>query len=498
VPKSVAYETVPAIDAIAAIDIRIGDDAGGATSVGVLIGPSNNLPEGLELDWDDLRVEGFSGALGETFAAPKRGGPTLVLLGAGDEALTMGSLRDAAASLARSSSKHKDLAFDLGPISLPADEAAQAVAEGVLLARYRYDILKASPTVTAVESLVLFGADAASLEEGARKGKALAEAQNVARDLANDPPVVLTAARMAAIASNLGAQRGLDVEVYDKAALEEMGCGGLLGVNAGSAEPPRMIKLTYVPDKPNGHHLSLVGKGIMYDAGGIALKPADDVHATMKNDMSGAGAILAAMLILKELGCRTTVVGYLMCTDNRPSGTALAMGDVITIRGGKTVEVSNTDAEGRLVMADALVLATETSTDAIVDVATLTGAAMRALGTQVAGVIGNNQKLVDQVRTASEKTDESVWQLPLERRYRNQLNSPVADIRNLGGPNAGAITAALFLDEFVDGRPWAHIDIAGVAQNEADISWHPPGCTGFGARLIAEFALDFQSTGDGS
>jgi leucyl aminopeptidase len=253
-----------------------------------------------------------------------------------------------------------------------------------------------------------------------------------------------------------------------------------------------MIKLTYQPEKPRGH-LTLVGKGIMYDAGGIAIKPGDAVHATMKNDMSGAGAILAAMAELEAQGCKSAVTGYLMCTDNVPSGTAIAMGEVLRIRGGKTVEVANTDAEGRLVMADALVLATEEPTDAIVDIATLTGAAMRALGTQVAGVIGNNQEMVQQVEAAATATGESVWELPLEHRYRAELNSEVADIKNLGGPNAGAITAALFLEEFVAGKPWAHIDIAGTAQNDRDASWRPPGCTGFGARLLIELALNFKS-----
>jgi leucyl aminopeptidase len=235
-----------------------------------------------------------------------------------------------------------------------------------------------------------------------------------------------------------------------------------------------------------------VGKGITYDSGGIALKPADATHATMKNDMTGAGSILAAMSALRALGCTTAVTGYLMCTDNRPSGTAMAMGDVITMRGGTTVEVANTDAEGRLVMADALVLATEEPTDAIVDIATLTGACMRALGTQVAGVMGNSQPLIDQISAAAVATDEPVWQLPLERRYRKELDSPVADIKNLGGPNAGAITAALFLEEFVGDVPFAHIDIAGTAQNDADDSWRPAGCTGFGARLLAELAVDFE------
>jgi leucyl aminopeptidase len=230
----------------------------------------------------------------------------------------------------------------------------------------------------------------------------------------------------------------------------------------------------------------------MYDAGGIALKPADEVHATMKNDMSGAGAILAAMLQLQALGCKTAVTGYLMCTDNRPSGTSIAMGDVLTVYGGKTVEVKNTDAEGRLVMADALVMATEEKTDAIVDIATLTGAAMRALGTQIAGVIGNSADMVSQVEAAAAATAESVWELPLERRYRGDLDSDVADIKNLGGANAGAITAALFLEEFVAGIPWAHIDIAGTAQNDRDTSWRPPGCTGFGARLLIDLAMNFK------
>jgi leucyl aminopeptidase len=187
------------------------------------------------------------------------------------------------------------------------------------------------------------------------------------------------------------------------------------------------------------------------------------------------------------------VTAYIMCTDNMPSGTAMAMGDVLTIRGGKTVEVINTDAEGRLVMADALVLATEEPVDAIVDIATLTGACMRALGTQVAGVIGNHAGVVAQVQAAAAATDEPVWELPLERRYRKELDSPVADLRNLGGANAGAITAALFLEEFVAGTPWAHVDIAGTAQSTGDAGWYTAGCTGFGARLLVQLAVDFTA-----
>jgi leucyl aminopeptidase len=370
------------------------------------------------------------------------------------------------------------------------------VVEGILLARYRYDALKTKTSVSPVTSLTLVTGDTDEVTQGAERGIALSEATAIARDLANTPPALLTATQMADVAKRLGGERGLEVEVFDKEALIEMGCGGMLGVNAGSTEPPQMIKLTYTPEGDASATLSLVGKGIMYDAGGLALKPADPVHAAMKNDMSGAGAILGAMVNLGRLGCGNKVIGYLCCTDNRPSGSAIAMGDVLTIRGGTTVEVANTDAEGRLVMADGLVLATEEPTDAIVDIATLTGAAMRALGTEIAQVMGNDAGLVDQLKQASDLTDEPVWELPLAHRYRKQLNSTVADIKNLGGANAGSITAGLFLEEFVDGKPWAHIDIAGVADNETDASWRPPGCTGFGARLLAEFALSFESTGN--
>jgi leucyl aminopeptidase len=276
--------------------------------------------------------------------------------------------------------------------------------------------------------------------------------------------------------------------------MAEMGIGGILGVNAGSAEPPRLIKLFYSPSNATGR-LAMVGKGIMYDSGGIALKPGDAVHAAMKNDMSGAAAILAAVSTLSATGSRTAVTGYLMCTDSMPSGTAMALGDVITIRGGTTVEVVNTDAEGRLVMADGLVMAREEGHDAIIDIATLTGACMRALGTDVAGVFGNHQALVDQVRAAGDATDEPVWQPPLYQGYRKQLDSTVADMKNLGYGEGGAITAALFLEHFVVGVPWAHIDMAGVAQATDGRSWHTPGCTGFGARLLVELALNFTVPG---
>lgn len=252
-----------------------------------------------------------------------------------------------------------------------------------------------------------------------------------------------------------------------------------------------MIVLTYVPDGQPTGHLALVGKGIMYDSGGISLKPSDPMHLLMKTDMGGAGSILGAFTALRDLGVTTRVTGYLSCTDNVPSGDAYVLGDVLYIRGGKTVEVKNTDAEGRLVMADALVLATERAPDAIVDIATLTGATLVALRPLVAPLMGNNPAVVAQIEAAAKATGEPVWELPLEKRYRKLLDSDIADISNLGGPHAGSITAALFLSEFVGDVPWGHLDVAGAMHANADDSWRSAGATGFGARLLVELARTF-------
>ena len=488
------FDPAPSLQSSVAVTVSTKVDTD-ALVVGHLVAQDGPVPEQRGLDAAALEAAGFEGKVGQTIVLPAADGPMTVLVGVGEPGeLDADRLRDAGAAFARATQRHGDLTLTLGEIGAAAsDVAGQAVVEGALLARYRYGVLKGKPTVEPITALglVVEGRRSAGVRRGAARGVMTAEATNLARDLANTPPALLTALDMAELATRLGKKRGLDVEIFDEKALIDLGCGGLLGVNAGSAEEPRMIKLSYEPERPRGR-LTLVGKGIMYDAGGMALKPADDVHATMKNDMSGAGAILAAMAQLEALGCKTAVTGYLMCTDNRPSDTSIAMGDILTVRGGKTVEVMNTDAEGRLVMADALVLATEEPTDAIVDIATLTGAAMRALGTQVSGVIGNNASIVEQIEAAAAATGESVWELPLERRYRDQLDSDIADIKNLGGANAGAITAALFLEEFVAGKPWAHIDIAGTAQNDRDTSWRPPGCTGVGARLLVDFAVSFK------
>jgi leucyl aminopeptidase len=478
------------VTTLASLQVEVAPKAPAQVTLGVLTRPDGGLPESSPLDWEGLRSVGFEGVAGQTVPLPTGDGGRLLLVGIGEGDLTPNGLRDAAAAFSRATSNVGTLAFEL-PEGMDSATAAQMVVEGVTLARYRYDALKAKPTVTAVSELTLVTTRRAGAVKGTARGVAMSETTQIARDLANTPPALLTATAMAGVAQSLGPDRGLAVEIFDKADLIAMGCGGILGVNAGSVEPPKLVKLTYTPPGRSRATLTMVGKGIMYDAGGLALKPADIVHAAMKNDMSGAGAILAAMLNLSRLGCKAKVIGYLCCTDNRPSGSAIAMGDVLAVRGGKTVEVVNTDAEGRLVMADGLVLATEEATDAIIDIATLTGAAMRTLGTRVAAMMGNHQGIIDQLETAAAATDEPLWELPLIREYRREMSSTVADIKNLGGANAGSITAGLFLEEFVAGKPWAHIDIAGTADGAPDESWRPAGCTGFGARLLAELAVNF-------
>jgi leucyl aminopeptidase len=475
-----------------------------ASCVGLPVGVDGAVPRQLGLDRATMVASGFEAKVGQTMVLPRSDAPTLVAVGIGDpDELDEAKLRDAAAAFARAVGKHDRLSTTLADVAnVPPEAAGQAVVEGMLLARYRFDALKQKPPnpVLADLNLVVGSKRADAVTKGAERGQIIATAAQLARDLINTPPAYLTASQLAEVAAAIAAARGLGIEIFDEEALAKLGCGGILGVNAGSVEPPRMIKLTYRPKNASGKHaraaghIAIVGKGIMYDAGGINLKAADPMHGLMKMDMSGAAAVLSAMSPLAELGCPTAVTGYLMCTDNMPSGSAMKMGDVLTIHGGKTVEVLNTDAEGRLILADGIVMAVEEKPDAIVTIATLTGACLRALGDQMAGLFSNSQAFADQVMAASRNTDELVWQLPLEKRYRKQLDSNIADMKNMGDDNPGAITAALFLEEFVGKVPWAHLDICGTMYAGSDESWRSKGATGFGTRLLIDLAMNFTPT----
>ncbi len=469
-----------------------------ANAIGVPVASEGAVARSLAMSRAALVANGFEGKAGQTLVLPSATGPALIAVGIGKvNELTPTGLRNAAAAFARAAGKHAHLATSLADIEgVDARAAAQAVVEGVILANYRYVGLKNDKTGSPAQSLTLIVGPArtAAAQQGADRGVVIAEATCVARELANTPPGHLTARMMAEKAIEVAAATGLGVEVFNRDQLVAMGCGGIVGVNAGSVEPPRMVRLTYTPKNPNGH-VVLVGKGVMYDSGGISLKPSDASHAVMKMDMSGAAAVLATLSTLKTLKCKTAVTGYLMCTDNMPSGSALKLGDVLTMRNGKTVEIHNTDAEGRLILADGLSLAAEAKPDAIVDIATLTGAVMGALGEKMAGVLGNHQAWIDQVRASGTRTDEPTWQLPLAREYRKMLDSNVADMRNIGGPYAGTITAALFLDEFTAGVPWVHIDMAGTMKVDGHEGWMSKGATGYGTRLMIDLVTNFSPLG---
>jgi leucyl aminopeptidase len=462
-------------------------------AVGVPVATTGPVPRVLHISRAALGDHGFDGKVGQVLVLPAAGRATLVAVGVGDpDQIGTGALRAAAAAFARAVAKRATAATTLTDVGgVPASDAAQAVAEGMALGTYRFTRFKGEQPSAGLAEVTLVGPNTAALASGAQRGAAVAGAVALARDLANSPPDHLNALDFGREARAAATGRGLSVEVYEKDQIEELRLGGLLGVNRGSDQPPAVVKLTYTPSRPTGT-VCLVGKGVMYDSGGISLKPSDGMHVMMKMDMTGAAVVLAVMTLLPVLKPRVKVVGFCLCTDNMPSGKAMKLGDVLTIRDGTTVEIHNTDAEGRLLLADGLVLAAEEQPDAIVDIATLTGAVLAALGKKLAGVMGNSDAWVDQMIAASRRTDEQVWRLPLPPEYTKLLDSNVADLKNVGGPYGGALIAGLFLQRFVDGVPWAHLDIAGVMDSDADDGWLSKGATAFGVRLLADALTHFE------
>ena len=372
----------------------------------------------------------------------------------------------------------------------------------MILGGYRYTAFKSSadssdgsngtPKLARVD---VVGSTSAAAKDALARGAAIAAGVCVARDLSNEPGGSLTAPVFAQRAEAVAREAGLESRVWTEAEIRKERLGGLLGVNRGSANPPRYVELVYEPEGDPAATLAFVGKGITFDAGGLSIKTAQGMMA-MKMDMCGAAAIIGAMSVLPSLGAPVRVKGYLPMTDNMLGGDATRPGDVLTIRNGKTIEVLNTDAEGRLILADALSLACEDEPDAIVDLATLTGACMVALGPSIAGLMGNDDTFIGEVRAAAERVGERVWPLPLPGDYTKQFDSNVADMKNIGGNYGGALTAGLILQQFVaDGIPWVHLDIAGPARAESDDGEISKGGTGFGVRTLVELASSYASTG---
>jgi len=437
----------------------------------------------------DAAALGVTGKADEVRRVPATGlkAKVLVLSGLGTGAVTPERLRRAAGAATRELAGVGSVA-----LALPAADAASAiaVAEGALIGAYTYTRYRASDGVTkpvASIEVVTTKAKDANATQGVARAEVLAAAVHATRDLVNAAPNHLYPEAFvdAAKAAAKGI-KGVRITVLDERALASGGYGGLVGVGQGSTRPPRLVKIAYSPARARAK-VALVGKGITFDSGGISIKPANSME-TMKSDMSGAAAVLHTVVAAAQLGVPVAVTGWLCLAENMPSGTAQRPSDVITIRGGKTVEVLNTDAEGRLVMADGLVAATEEKPDVVIDIATLTGAQIVALGDRVGAVMGSDDVRAEMV-AAADRSGEQAWPMPLPDELKASLSSKVADLANVAGNrDAGMLVAGVFLREFAGTTPWAHYDIAGPAFNErGEHDYTPKGGTGFGVRTLLSF-----------
>jgi leucyl aminopeptidase len=446
-------------------------------------------PTAAELDRAFLAARGFEAKPGEVLPLLAEDGTTVLAVGMGDrDAITAETFRKVGAAIARNARSSQSIAttvVDVAPRSVGRSRAAQAVVEGAALAAYEFGSYKSSPKPSAIERFTVVAGDRAA-REGARRGARVAEAVALARDLVNEPPGTLTPTRFADIAVEVGERSGLDVTIFDEERIAAERLGGLAGVAAGSDEPARLIRMEYRPDGGGSRTVALVGKGITFDSGGLSLKTGAGMM-TMKDDMGGGAAVLGAMSALRDLEVDVHVIGFIPATENMPSGKATRPGDVLRARNGKTIEVLNTDAEGRLILADGLSLAVEEQPDLIVDLATLTGAQIVALGMGIAAIMGNDDSTNDELRAAGDRAGERLWPLPLPGEYRSHIDSDIADMKNIGRTGqAGTIIAGLFLKEFVAEVPWAHLDIAGPGWSEEDEGYTRKGGTGFGVRTLLE------------
>ncbi len=384
------------------------------------------------------------------------------------------------------------IAQGVGIAGITAEGSAQAMAEGALLGIYsfRQHITKAAE-YGEIKQLTIVDADEGripDLERGCNKGRVLAEAANLARDMVNEPANYMTPTHMAEKAVKLAETYGLEVSVLEREQMQELGMGALLGVAQASQQPPKFIVLNYKGGDSGKTDIALLGKGITFDSGGISIKPSESMDE-MKGDMAGGASVMAAMSAIAQLKPKIKVMALVPATENLPGGNALKPGDVLTAMGGKTIEIISTDAEGRLALADALGYANQHQAKLIVDVATLTGAMVIALGDICTGAFGNNQELMDKVIAAGTEAGERIWQMPMYEEYKEQNKSEVADIKNVGGRPAGSITAAQFLAEFVGDTPWVHLDIAGTYMTDKTKNYLVKGATGVPVRTLVNLVL---------
>ncbi len=446
---------------------------------------------------DLLKTNGLKGKTGEALVLntmkrlPAR---AVVVCGLGKQSeVNRDKVRDAVAEGCRALRKYgcRTVATTLmgaGAVGLDEESSARAVAEGALLGLYSFNTYKKSEDneVSSVKLVIREGVDGVAVEAGVATGTVLAEATNLARDMVNEPANVMTPTRMGEIAREIGREYGLDVAVMDVEEMKKLGMGALLGVAQGSAQPPAFIRMDYRGADASAPVTALIGKAITFDSGGISIKPSDGL-AEMKDDMSGGAAVIATMMAIARLKLPANVTGLIPATENLPGGKAFRPGDVLRSLSGKSIEIMSTDAEGRLVVADAIDYARREGMAPLIDIATLTGACRVALGTGYSGLFGNRDDVVQRFEAAAREAGERVWHMPLPDDYREMNKSLIADIKNTGNRHGGAITAALFLSEFAGDVPWLHLDIAGTANSTKESGAALKGATGVTVRTMFEF-----------
>src|SRR5436305_9744010 len=443
----------------------------------------------------------FKGNLGEIttiYTMGKLAAKRVIVVGLGAQE-TAQALRRASSIAARhlqnTGAHHIGLALNREQLNVDAAQAVQAQVEGALLGLYtfkKYQHSKDNGNGRGIRKISIVAGEANKedvLGEAVRRGSTLAEATNFSRDLVNEPANVLAPTELANRSSAMAKQFGLACEILERAQMQELGMGGLLGVSQGSAEPPKFIILRYQgASMSTDKGMALVGKGITFDSGGISLKPAERMDE-MKGDMAGAAAVIGAMQAIASLKPAVNVTALIPTTENMPSGTAYHPGDILRIMNGKTIEIVNTDAEGRLVLADALSYASKEGLSPMIDVATLTGAVVVALGNTSAGLFSNDTELGDEIIAAGTVAGEKFWPMPMDAEYGEQVKSDIADVKQTGGRAAGSVTAAKILEHFVGDAKWAHLDIAGTSYVDSKKPYQEKGATGMAVRTLAELAM---------
>lgn len=447
-----------------------------------------------------IERESFEGKLGHTADLTPCGGvraAKIVLVGLGkQEELDADKIRQASSAAARrarslSAKRVATVLHGGGAGGIDPATAAAALVQSMILGTYQFTKHKtADVTPNTIDQVDIVEMDSDKIDPikaGIARGRLIAEAISYARDLTNEPANIVTPSYLAEQARTIAARSDIDCQIVERDGIENTGMNLLLAVSKGSRQEPKFIIMRYSNPKAQ-KTVALIGKGITFDSGGINLKPTESLQ-NMKDDMAGAAAVLAAMRAVGELRPELNVLGLIPATENMIGGNATRVGDIITGLSGKTVEIDNTDAEGRLVIADAAAFAEREKVDEIIDIATLTGACVIALGRGMAGILGTDQSLVDQLIHAGARVGEMLWQLPLYPDYKDNLKSEIADMRNTGGREAGAINGAIFIKDHMTGTPWAHIDIAGPATIDKESPLAPKGATGFGAGTLVEYVL---------